>query len=163
MISAQYSLRAKAGKALFQCTFPSLYLCNQLKQCLNSPLTPAASAPLPGPSCSASWSPCQLCGVDDSQPGAKWISPCWHMPIASMWFFPYCDDSFPHEALCPEYQEFGPLTVFQTRLKTQCSSDSWQCQKCSVKIHLAFSSFAEDLNSCFLIFLLCHLSQSTIH
>lgn len=97
------------------------------------------------------------------QPAWGEVDPCWHMPMASMWFFPYCNDSIPHEAICPEYQEFGSLIVFHTRLKTRGSSDSWQCQKCSVKIHLAFSSFAEDLNSCFLTSFLCHLSQSTIY
>lgn len=64
------------------------------------------------------------------QPAWGEVDPCWHMPMASMWFFPYCNDSIPHEAICPEYQEFGSLIVFQTRLKTRGSSDSWQCQKC---------------------------------
>ena len=60
-------------------------LWNKFKQCLNFPFKPRASAD------SASWSPCQLCYIDGSQPGADWSH--FGTYLFQFWLFPYCDES----------------------------------------------------------------------
>lgn len=107
-------------------TFPLLCLWNQFKQYLGFPFKPGASAPHPGPH-SASWSPCQFCEVDGSQPGADW-SHADTCPLPQIWLCPYCDEFNPRETVSPEYLEFSPF-IFWTRLNTRCSWDSWQPQR----------------------------------